>query len=257
MRVFFQLVGVVFAIYLLRFAYKLFDRKEETKAMLAASLAVTVFLACMFQGFFETQFIRKLFDYDKKLDAFQQTVSDMKGELSDQQGTIRKTQTDIGKQQVTASNQVYQVSSMEGELSSAQSNLLSQQKQIESVEKLVGGLYSRMRFEKFKGSDTNRVIVCKFKDGVGQVFFKLKYPAVGGSVQGLFQEGAMQTALVINGGRDDIVWAYFKDASAVSGTEFYLSYVRDTATTNSHTVVARGDQVFFDGVVQSFYPSGE
>src|SRR5437867_3361082 len=95
-----QIVGILFAFSLLYLAYRFLARDKDAKSYTTALLAVIVLLASVFQGFFQTHIIGKIFDTNRKLDDFQETIKLMKNELLGQQAKIRQTQLEIQKQEM-------------------------------------------------------------------------------------------------------------------------------------------------------------
>jgi uncharacterized coiled-coil protein SlyX len=130
MRLVLQIVGIVFALLLLRLAYKFFEKGKDAKAWSIAVIGAVVLFCSMFYGFFETHVIGKIFEYNKKLDSFQKVVTEMQAELSTHQqeidkhqkelravqGTIRTNQTEVLASQTDITNQYHQLKSIQVQL---------------------------------------------------------------------------------------------------------------------------------------------
>lgn len=242
-----------------------------------------------------------------KLDGQQSKLGDLRASLSAQQSTLESQQsllvsnenavqaqitifqTQMAQTRQDITNQLQSAEQLNGKLSIAETNLEDQQKKIGSVESLVQNLYSRTAVELFPLSDSSRVVIQDLKPNTTRIFFLLKDPAVGNSVQGLvqgfgptestsplkmpgqlvksvFQLVGVSDNYIVNttipltrlGNTNNVAITYFicKRDAIPKGCVFELQYVRDISLTNSFKKVeVKNDKVLFDGQPWSADPN--
>lgn len=98
----------------------------------------------------------------EKLDEFQKTTVTVQEQVAGHQRKLGQHQDEIGAMQVrltTAQSRIQSqqvtVANQQTALFDAQNRLVQQQQKLADVESLIDGMYNRMRFENFKGTDSN------------------------------------------------------------------------------------------------------
>ena len=271
-----QIVCWLFGGGLLYLAFRLVH-KDKWGFASVVSVLVAVSILCgqsWFQGFMKSEITSvatsTLQKYGDKLDDFQNTVTNMKGELARhqkqigehqtelerhqkdlgiQQGEIGKAQTNIATQQGNISRQYGEVETLQRKLDDAETNIAQQQARIEDVEFLVKNLFSKMTVDDVLATNSELVKVLWFTNGAGQVFVKLQHPAIAKSVQGFIKGPGGQGPLISIMSFRNVASFYIEPPKLDFGNaRFILQYVQDTRETNTFEKIEfDGTKVFFDG----------
>jgi hypothetical protein len=255
---------------LLALAFRLVHKEKYAFAVFVLIAALVGFLmsASWFQALMRTQIIaimtNKLTDYGRRLDEFNTTTVNIKTELSDQQSQLTKQQQKLGEQQaalgkVQSDIETQQSSlfsnylrsaTMQRELALVQTSITNQQNELQDVQFLVNNLFSKAQFETISVTDTNRVAIQTFTNGVSRVLFKLKRAAVPKSIQAVARNIGLfgPTPLIpMDHVEQNVVGTHFEGGLGSRG-EIDFQYVEDTRKTNLiQKIEFRGNVFFLDG----------
>lgn len=204
-----QIIGFIFAAFLLRLAYKFFRKEKYPTCTMLATVGSLILLCSFpwFQGwakaYFDSILRSKLEALGEQVNSVQESTTEMHRQLANHQTRIeqhqaklaqiqqkiREAESNVFVQQSEISNQYGQISMVQANLDSAQTNILfqqnalqEQQKKLGDIEYMVQNLFEETTNEAFSASDTNHVW---FKSQTnGGVFFlvRLSNMPIAGSV---------------------------------------------------------------------------
>jgi hypothetical protein len=198
-----QIIGFFFAIFLLRLAYKLYD-KSKYPACGFVSLAGAFIMLCsfpFFQGwaksFIASKIISELAGLGQQVNTVQETTTEMhklldnhqieidnhQKELDEVQSNIRIAETNVINAQSDITNQFQQISALQTNLNTAGTNIATQEQELSDVEYWVQNLYSKMTNETFSIRDTNNVLIDPSTNGGLYLFIRLSQVPIAGSVE--------------------------------------------------------------------------
>lgn len=118
-------------------------------------------------------------------------LADFLGQVSAQQATINSQQVIITGHATDLAAQQERVGASQRALVDAQLELEAQRRKLTDIESLIKNLYKRKRVDTFRRSEANQVQLVQRGESSVAVF-RLKEPAVSGSVDGYFGNSAMK-----------------------------------------------------------------
>ena len=237
------------------------------------------------QGFFKTGVIGHLISYGDSLQACQETIGKQGEQINLQHKALAGQQSAISKQQSTISNQQesiflaqadiiaqqrrldtqqvalasglrtlsmqeFTVRHVQDMLLASQERLEAQQKKLSDVQTLVENMFSRVRDQTFRLSDTNDVCVIKISDSCCTVAFRLKEYPVPRSVSGYYGVDGDLLPLrrpIIDQKRNVYLTEFKATPERLSMFQFMVSYVADPTQTNVvRKIRAKGNVVVCD-----------
>jgi len=272
-----KLVGIVFACFLLRLAFKFFHKEKHAQSVFALWAAVFILLCSFswFQGwaksFIASNLIGRLTAITEQVNTVQSTTSEMLNQYSNQvnaliltneamhtqlvdhqtqikkqqnelgivQAKIREAETNIVLQQADITNQFRQVSSVQSNLGAAQTNLNEQAIKLSDIEYWARNLYDNMNTESISISDTNHVFILPItNDNKIHLCFSLSHAPVRGSVEAYARDPSSMGEARLAVGK------FVKNASSFTltgfdsvSTVFYFRYVADTRQTQIYSKI--------------------
>ena len=266
-QIFFGFIGVALLYLTFRLVHK--DKFAFAFFVFVAALVSFLLTATWFQGLMKTGVISSVVStlkvYGNRLDNFQDTVGNMESELTNHQNQIRMQQVVLGDQEIrmqnsqseitnhqnSIANQYQRIAEIQNNLAFAQTNLDKQEKQIEDVTFLVDNLFSKMAFEDFAASDTNRVFALLSTNNLIKLFIKLEHVPIIQSLQVSVSSGdefdiPQQIKPLRIWTHKNILFYGFVNYD-VNKTSFSIQYVKDTRETNLVSAVKfQGQNVIFD-----------
>ena len=180
-----------------------------------------------------------LMSYGQKLEGFQTNVLSMRAELAEHQTVIDKHQQELASQQ--------------GRIRDAQTNIELQQIKIQDVSLLVDNIFSRMTFETFAGSETNRMLSQKLagiSNTTWKAIVKLRYVPIPRSLQGTVAiRGSVSQPLdspIISS--NNLAVIYLVGDWPIPDVVITLQYIMDARRTNLiQKVEFRGNDILVQG----------
>lgn len=263
-----QIIGFIFAAFLLRLAFKLYQKDRFPTCGLVASAAALILL-CSFQwfqgwakSFIASKIMSKLEAIGQQVNSIQETTTAMhtqlekhqteiekhQKELNEIQAKIREAESNVLGQQSDITNQYHKISIVQSNLNDAQTNLLVQQEKLTNVESLVNSLFSNTEDDFFSASDTNKFI---FLDMGGHQLgiFRLNAVPIPNTIQAIVMSHGFQSPLIPHMLQlGNIQFAKFiKGGGEIES--FHFRYIKDIRQTNSikKMVVVGTNVVSFDG----------
>ena len=265
-----QIAGIIFAVILLKLAYKLYAKDRFPSAVLAAWASVFILLCSFpwFQGwaksFIASNIISQLTALGKQVNTVQETTTAMHTQLDKHQkeldviqAKIREAESNVFNQQSDIANQFRQISMVQSDLATAQTNIFTQQEKLTNVESLVNILFSNTEDEDLSASDTNKVIILKLS-GVQWVVFKLRFAPVPNTIQGIATSGSTTQVPIMPNTLlqfQNILFTKYYNDLTLNGMVFHFRYIKDIRSKNlvQNMVLVNTNIVSLDGHPVPFY----
>jgi hypothetical protein len=198
-----QIIGIIFAVFLLILAYKLYAKDRFPSAVLVVWASVFIFLCSWpwFQGwaksFFASTVTTQLKELGKQVNTVQETTTAMHNQLEKHQteidkhqkeldvvqAKIREAELNVFSQQSDITNQFRQISIVQSGLANAQTNLDAQAKQLSDVEYWIKNLFDKTTNETLTIVVTNNLIFRAETNGGVMYIALLRHIPIEGSVE--------------------------------------------------------------------------
>jgi hypothetical protein len=219
-----QIIGFIFAAFLLRLAYKFFKKEKYPTCTLLSGIGAFIMVCSFpwFQGwakaYFGSVINSKLEALGQQVNTVQDTTTEMHKQLADHQAQIDNHQKELGRiqakigeaesnvvnQQSEITNQYQRISVLQSNLGTAQTTILDQQdtlnkqqQKLGDVEYLVQNLFENTTNEAFSALDTNHVWFLKEADGGIRYEVRLSNMPIHGSVHCYAKPGFGEGANVL------------------------------------------------------------
>jgi chromosome segregation ATPase len=146
-----QIIGFLFAYYLLRLAYKLYGKNRFPGAVLAAWAAVVILLCSSqwFQvwakSFIASNLTAKLNEFGQQLNSVQKTTLEMQNQLAGNQTEMDKLRTELDEIQSKIQDAETNVNIVEGAAAEMRNQLASHQTEIDNHQKELDEVQSQVR----------------------------------------------------------------------------------------------------------------
>jgi peptidoglycan hydrolase CwlO-like protein len=146
-----QIIGFLFAYYLLRLAYKLYGKNHFPGAVMAAWAAVVILLCSSqwFQvwakSFIASNITAKLNEFGQQLNSIQKITMDMQNQLAGNQAKMDKLRTELDEIQSKILDAETNVNTVQGTAAEMRNQLASHQTEIDNHQKELDEVQSQVR----------------------------------------------------------------------------------------------------------------
>lgn len=211
-----QIIGFIFASFIMRLAYKFFKKEKYPTCTMLVTIAAFIMLCSFpwFQGWAKAYFASNI---SSKLEALGQQVN-----------TVQQITTEMQNR----------LANHQRELEEAQTNLNAQEIKLSDVEYWIKNIYEKVTDEDFSGDDTNHVLIGKINDQ--QVYFlRLSHIPITNSVEAFVKSKPFdieQRLFVYRWGVN--IWEAPMNGFTASNTSLSIHYITDTRATNYFKTMA-------------------
>lgn len=164
-----QIIGFLFAYYLLRLAFKLYGKNRISAAVLVAWASVFILICSLpwFQtwakSFIASNITAKLTVFDQRVNAVQKATTDLQGQLVGLQTDINKHQEESGEVQVKILNLETNVNTVQEITSEMQGQLTNQQASLDKHDQELAGVQTKIQKAEASAFDQNSVVTNQFQ----------------------------------------------------------------------------------------------
>jgi chromosome segregation ATPase len=164
-----QIIGFLFAYYLLRLAFKLFGKNRVSAAVLVAWASVFILICSLpwFQtwakSFIASNITAKLTIFDQQVNAVQKATTAMQGQLGGLQADINKHQQESGEVKAKILSVETNVNTVQEITSEMQGQLTNQQATLDKYEQELAGVQTKIQKAEAGAFDQNSVVTNQFQ----------------------------------------------------------------------------------------------